>query len=159
MIKQQIAILLLSLSLCSVSALQAQIAWQDISPIASWTQPSELQLSDFRSLSVQIDTLERQHLTADMDSLSPFSFPMPDGSSLNFLIWLDPILSPGLHSSFPFIRTFSGYCPNDLSLRLKLDIGPYGLHGLIVGPEGETYLDPATVSQRNLYVSYHRSSA
>ena len=159
MFRRYISILFISFSLCAVRGVQAQIVWQDINPVPNWTQPSELQLSNFRSLSVQIDTLERQHLTSDMDSLTPFSFPMPDGSSLNFLIWLDPILSPGLHLSFPFIRTFSGYCPNDLSLRLKLDIGPYGLHGLIIGPEGETYLDPATVSQRNLYVSYHRSSA
>ena len=159
MLKTRLTYILIAFSLCAAGTLQAQIAWKDISPAPHWTQPSELQLSDFRSLSVQMDTLERQHLSAGMDSLSSFNFPMPDGSSLNFLIWLDPILASGLYSSYAFIRTFSGYCPDDLSLRLKLDIGPYGLHGLIIGPEGETYLDPATVSQRDVYVSYHRNSA
>ena len=156
MLKTRLTYILIAFSLCAAGTLQAQIVWKDISPAPHWTQPSELQLSDFRSLSVQIDTLERQHLSAGMDSLSSFNFPMPDGSSLNFLIWLDPILASGLYSSYAFIPDFFG-----LLSRRSFSEAQTGYWSIwSAWPDhrsrGETYLDPATVSQRDVYVSYHQ---
>lgn len=137
----------------------AGIPWQDITPSNDWLQPAQLQLQGYRSVGVDYSLIETRFLSADLDSLSTFSFPMPDGSKLDFLIWLDPILPPGLAASYPGIRTYTGYCPTDLRLRIKLDVGAYGMHGLVLGPDADVFLDPATDNNPDIYISYRRENA
>lgn len=137
----------------------AAIPWQDITPSNDWLQPAQLQLQGYRSVGVDYNLIETRFLSADLDSLSTFSFPMPDGSKLDFLIWLDPILPPGLAASYPGIRTFTGYCPTDPRLRIKLDVGAYGMHGLVLGPGADVFLDPATDNNPDIYISYRKENA
>jgi hypothetical protein len=137
----------------------AGVPWQDILPSQMWLQPSDLQLSDFRSVGVNMDTIEQNYLTDDLDSLSSFAFPLPDGTELEFLIWLDPILPSGLAATYPDIRTYSGICATDPSLRIKLDIGAYGMHGMVIGPETNYFLDPATDSRKDVYITYSKEQA
>lgn len=139
--------------------LDAGIPWQNVAPSQTWLQPSALQLSDFRSVGVNMDTIEQNYLTDDLDSLSSFTFPLPDGTDLEFLIWLDPILPDGLAAAYPGIRTYSGYCATDATLRIKLDIGAYGMHGMVLGPDAHYFMDPATDSRKDVYIIYQKDHA
>jgi hypothetical protein len=143
----------------SAGNLSAGIPWQDVAPSNDWVQPSDLSLGTYRSVGVDMSAISQIFLSPGLDSLSPFEFPLPDGTSLEFLIWADPILPLGLASSYPDIRTFTGYCPSDPTLRLKLDIGAYGMHGLILGPEADIFLDPATDNRQDLYITYRKDQA
>lgn len=137
----------------------AQIPWQDITPSNDWSHPSQLQLNNYRAVGVNIGLVRQHYLNPGLDSLSLFAFPLPNGQSHDFLIWEDQLLPPGMASRYPGIRTYTGIDPQNPRLRIKVDIGAYGLHAMIIGGEEQVFLDPASFNRDDQYITYAKRQA
>lgn len=85
-----------------------------------------------------------------------FVIPMPNGQSESFKIIETPIMAPELAAKYPSIKTYTGYSIDRANSIIKIDIGEFGLHAMVINPEARYYIDPVNHLSKNEYKSYFR---
>jgi subtilisin-like proprotein convertase family protein len=91
------------------------------------------------------------------DDLPVISLPMPDRRKQQFRIAETPVMAPGLQARYPEIRCYTGYGIGDAGqARLKLDITPRGVHGMVMQPEGTYFIDPMVWGNTAYYIVYNK---
>lgn len=60
------------------------------------------------------------------------AMPMPDGTLVRFEVRESPVMHPELAAKYPGIKTYGGRGLDDPTAVLRFDIGPRGLHGIIL---------------------------
>ncbi len=95
--------------------------------------------------------------TAARPSPAVLTLPMPDGSFARFRIAESPILSDRLARAHPEIRTYVAQGIDDPTHTARLDRTPLGFHAIVVTPDDYFFVDRATTTPGNVYVSFRRS--
>ncbi|MBL7825273.1 MAG: proprotein convertase P-domain-containing protein [Saprospiraceae bacterium] len=85
------------------------------------------------------------------------SVPTPDGGIAQFRIVEKPVMAPELQAKFPEIRCYTGYGIDDPTARIKMDVTPWGFHGMVQSAVGNTYyIDPMIHGNAEYYVVYYK---
>ena len=127
--------------------------WHDVAPAAIGdTGPRLIHPLKARILALDLDALQ-----APLKASEPvLALPMPDGGSAEFRLHETQVMHPDLAAKYPGIRTYAGRGISDPQATLRLDIGPRGLHGMILSPRGTVYIDPLARGDTRHYQSYFK---
>ncbi len=139
--------------------IKAQSLWNDVAKSSDFTLPLSLEMSTYRSLSIDFDLISAFLLTDKADTLLDFPFPLPEGGYIWFKIALDDVIPPMLAAKYPRIRAFTGFNPSNPQQRLKLNIGSYGLSAYVLDADAVYVLDPAISGNTEFYASYSKGHA
>ncbi len=107
-------------------------------------------------------TAARLDFTAEARAVMPI--PMPDGSTLQFVLQETAVMSPELAARYPDHKTYRGFNPKNPIETLSMELAPNGLSArvttdtavVLINPT-ETAPDYLTTSDR--YISYERHAA
>ncbi len=102
------------------------------------------------------ELLQAPHET-NTQSIKAIQLPMPDGLLKTFHVYESPIFEPALAEKYPNIKTYSVVDPELNSNRGRLDISPYGFHGVLRTENGMVYIDPYSHQNTSHVISYYRS--
>ncbi len=84
--------------------------------------------------------------------------PMPDGSTVRFQVYNDPVMEEGLAVQYPYIQSFTGFSKDDPTAYLRFDYTQFGFHAMVLSAKtGTMYIDPYSKSDTKNYISYWRS--
>ena len=102
----------------------------------------------YRSILVDIDHLKKELANTpkelkqtNKESNRLFEVPMPDGSSLDFLVFETQTMEPGLAEKFPDIKSYAGYNPDSPLTRIRFDISHKGFNAMITGNQNPVFID------------------
>ncbi len=122
------------------------------------TAPAATQLRQARALSLDVAALDAALAPARRGSTVVLALPLPDGRSARFEVTESAILDPATAARFPELRTYAGRGLDDSEASTRLDITPFGFHGMILSNElGAVYLDPARPGDLAHYLSFFKS--
>lgn len=85
------------------------------------------------------------------------SFPNGEGGFENFRIYEASVLHPDLAAQHTDIKSYVGQGIENKSHSVRFSVTMYGLHAMILSPEGTTYTDTYTKDKQN-YISYKKSA-
>ena len=93
---------------------------------------------------------------SNQQSIKTITLPMPTGDLKTYRVYESPIFEPALAQKYPNIKTYSVVDPEMASNRGRIDISPYGFHGVIRTNDGMMYIDPYSFQNTNHVMSYYR---
>ena len=139
--------------------------WQNITPqeinLAPQAEPivsaeyySALQL-DFEGLKAALKNAPLEFTTEGRNNALQIELPLPDGSMETFAVVASPVLSPGIASRYPSIKTFKGRSISDALTSTRFSVTPRGFHAIISSPEGTIFVDPYARGQVEYYAVYY----
>jgi len=158
--------LLLSFSFLSISTEAQNIQfWNDVEksavPEAIASQQTIIP-NEFRSVKFDFKALSTYLIGAPMKIVGGLNtdaiellLPYPDGSNKTFVVVESPNMEAGISARYPSIKSYSGYCVDEPYRKLNLVVSPIGIHGVIDNPEGQVYLDPYFIYEKNYVQSYY----
>lgn len=139
---------------CMLVVLSMSAYAQDI----HWTDMNKGRTADqvFRQLTVNESDLADLLLTKRSSKIE-ISLPLPNGEFINFELTPSSVMSPGLASKFPGIKTYNGLS-KDGKTSAKIDYSSKkGFHAMIFTHEGTVYIDPNNHLKPEYYNSYYRN--
>jgi subtilisin-like proprotein convertase family protein len=115
----------------------------------------------FRTISVDMNRLRSMLLAAPLEfthfsSALLLDLPMPDGSFSKFSIVESPMMEQGLAAQYPDFKTYGGQGIDNPYATVKISITRYGLHVMILSPEGTFFIDPFNLNNSNDYIIYNK---
>lgn len=142
--------------------------WQELNEKASVNSRSENRMlpKSYRRLRLnrkaQAQLLRRAPLEftkAALGSPLVMSLPMPNGTTLRFLIEESPVMEAALAARFPEIKTYRGRGVDDRTATARFDWTPTGLHAIVLSAQGTVFVEPLAHDEANVYLSYYKSDA
>jgi len=125
--------------------------WQ-LPEIDITTSNARFQATKAHFSKMDFDLVADQLLVMDFrNSSGTIDLPMPDGELRTFKVKYDPIFGEAFQQKFPSIKTYS---IKSGEWHGRMDINEFGLHAMILSPEGTILIDPALNEDRNHYMSY-----
>jgi len=110
----------------------------------AWTklpdQPRKFNL-DRSALAHTLSLAPREHTEAARESEVVVHLPLPDGTLGRFRVLESPILSPKMTDEYG-IRTYAARGLDDPAATARFDLGPSGLHALILGSKQSVVIRP-----------------
>lgn len=85
-----------------------------------------------------------------------YEIPMPNGSFQRFKIVETQVMHPALAAKYPMIKTYAGLGITDVHATIRLDISPAGLHGMILSPKGDIFIEPVMDNNSSQYIIYYK---
>jgi subtilisin-like proprotein convertase family protein len=160
-------LLLLLCALACSGVVKAQSAWLDVSssavPVAG---ERRIVPAKFRSVQLNLASMQSAIAAApvavtptalDAEFLPVIDIPTPDGSTQRFQLVETPVMAPALQAQFPEIRCYTGRGVEDPTAVLKMDITPWGFHGMITSHTRNTiFIDPMVHGNTDFYVVYFK---
>lgn len=140
--------------------------WQDVSPEAAQTSPSNMatrvqvpNLNRARQLKFETNSLQFKLNQAPLEnagvSNATLDLPLPNGGFVTFAIYNSPIMEPGLALKNTDIQTFKAVDISNPENIGRLDMTPAGFHAMF-DYEGRTvFIDP--VGTAGQYQSYFKT--
>ena len=126
--------------------------------VAAATSPATAQLRQARALSLDVAALDAALAPARRGGTVVLALPLPDGRSARFEVTESAVLDPATAARFPELRTYAGRGLDDPEASTRLDITPFGFHGMLLSNElGAVYLDPARRGDPAHYLSFFKS--
>lgn len=118
----------------------------------------------YRTLSLNYEALKSYMITAPVSTIENFNkakaiiveLPMPYGSSESFRIMETPMMEQALATKYSEIKTFTGISIENPRNTVKMDIGPFGFHAMVLSDEGRYFIDPISNYTQTQYMSYFR---
>lgn len=140
--------------------------WNDVpaSSLNRIADGSKVYPDKYRSLSLNYEAFKSMLLTAPVTSIENFNrtkpiiveLPMPYGNSESFRIVETPMMEAELAAKYSEIKTFTGVSVENPSNSVKMDIGPFGFHAMVLSTEGRYFIDPVSNYTQTQYMSYYR---
>ncbi len=140
--------------------------WSDISSTSAskMLSPSKVYPEKFRTLELNYEAMKGKLLAAPLaesiyslkSSSTEIEIPMPYGSFERFNIVETPMMESGLAAKYANIKTFTGTGVENPSNIVKIDIGPYGFHAMVLSEDGRYFIDPVSNYTTTTYISYYR---
>lgn len=115
--------------------------------------------ADINSLTNILRNAPKEKTDAAINSPLIIELPLPNGEMKRFSVTEYSMMEPGLAAQFPDIKTFNVKGIDDGYAVGKLDITPHGFHGTVLTPFGDFYIDPYSVNEKEIYISYYTSAA
>jgi hypothetical protein len=72
-----------------------------------------------------------EQIIAIHESNSLVEFPLPDGSLESFRLVEAPVMDNKLSAKYPGIQSFAGVGFHHPSLRIRLDVSPFGMNAVV----------------------------
>ncbi|WP_426431790.1 reprolysin-like metallopeptidase [Winogradskyella sp. HB-48] len=143
---------------------QDRVLWQKERTNASTIQKeSHKTLKEYYTFSLNSNAL-KQSLTGvvqrnqfSVTSNTILSFPNSEGKMERFSIKEASVMHPDLQERFPEIRSYVGQGVEDASSILRFSISPEGFNGMIISPNGNTFIEPISKGIDN-YIVYSREN-
>lgn len=118
----------------------------------------------YRAVSVNYEMLKSTLLSAPKSeffyakSSNPtvVELPMPYGSFESFQIMETPMMEEALAAKYPSIKTFTGVSLQNPQNTVKIDIGPFGFHAMVLSKEGRYFINPISNISTSQYMSFYR---
>jgi len=146
---------------------QAQRAWQSLDRVPD-DGPGRVGIRPraFKAWQLDRHQLEAHLAAAPQEVIAvagaaamTLALPMPDGSLARFEVFESPAMEAPLAAKFPQIRTFVGRGVDDPGASLRFDLTPHGFHAQVLSPRGAVYIDPYSIGDDTLHVSYFKRDA
>ena len=83
--------------------------------------------------------------------------PLPNGLLQRYRVVESPVMAPELAAAYPNIKTYSIRGIDDPHASGKLDITEFGVHAMVMSPEGDFFIDPYCVNNTGDYITYYTS--
>lgn len=118
----------------------------------------------YRALSLNYEALKSTLLLAPkadffssqkMTSVN-IELPMPYGSFETFQMVETPMMEDALAVKYAQIRTFTGVSIENPQNTVKVDIGPFGFHAMVLSSNGRYFIDPISNYTTTEYMSFYR---
>lgn len=158
------ALLILSISLCSMSFASASNFWSKAT-VSSFNQTGErivwpekyeaLQL-DLTALRNALVLAPKEYSVNRLQGLE-LSIPMPDGTFKRFSVLETEVMHPKLAAKYPQIKTYVAVGVDDVHSWMRMDIGYLGFHAMISAGNGFVFIDPVNNTELENYISYYKS--
>ena len=162
------AVLIIALALAQLPAIGQQSpdgVWQ----IASdQSLPAALRRTDivgsYAVLRLNRQVLEDLLARAPQEDAAPprseliLHLPLPDGRFTRFRIEETKMLAPALAAAAPGIKTYRGAGVDDRTATASIDLGPNGLHVMVIASAATIYVDPYAPGDVVTYISFAKSS-
>jgi subtilisin-like proprotein convertase family protein len=119
--------------------------------------------SDFLLYHLNLVAFKTLLETASLDSSGQLSnlqvsFPNPDGTLENYLVYEAPVMEQGLALKYPTIKSYIAKGINDPTASMRFSITTFGLHAMLTsGRAGTFYIDSYTKDLQN-YIVYSKKS-
>ncbi len=140
--------------------------WSDVpaNTLNRITDGTKVYPDKYRSLSLNYEGLKTLLQTAPSAAIENFNrvkpviieLPMPYGSTETFRIVETPMMEPGLANKYAEIKTYSGVSIENPRNTVKMDIGPFGFHAMVLADEGRYFIDPISNYTTTQYMSFYR---
>jgi hypothetical protein len=140
--------------------------WNDVpsTSLNRITDGTKVYPDKFRSLNLNYEALKAVLLSAPSVSIENFNkvtpviveIPMPYGSVERFRMVETPMMEEALAKKYSEIKTFSGVSLENPANTVKMDIGPFGFHAMVLSTEGRYFIDPISNYTTTQYMSYYR---
>ena len=112
----------------------------------------KLQTAEFLSL---LAKAQNEKALQIQQSAAIISLPLPNGLIQRFRVVESPVMAPELSAAYPNIKTFSLRGIDDPYANGKLDYTEFGVHAMVMSPEGDFFIDPYCVNNTQDYISYY----
>ena len=116
----------------------------------------------YKTFQVDLPALKSSLLKAPHDkntrienSANIMELPMPDGSFKKFKVVESPVMEPTLAANYPGIQTYNVMGIDQPDMHGKLDVTPFGFHGMLLGKTGTVFIDPYMRGNTENYMSYY----
>lgn len=90
---------------------------------------------------------------AENNKFLAMSLPMPDGTLQVFKVWQYDMQTPEVAAQTG-VKTYLGVGITDPHASIRLDTGVNGFHGMILSPNGDTFIEPIWMGSKTQYASY-----
>ena len=158
-----------TLALCLGIVLNSQASrnqWLDI-PSSSTTKSmdrNKVYPEKYRTLTLNNEVLKTvlnsapkaNQINTSVANKVTIEIPMPYGSFETFQIVETPIMEEELASKYSNIKTYSGQSIDNPQNTIKMDIGPFGFHAMVLSKDGKYFIDPISNYTTTQYMSYYR---
>ena len=157
--KNATIILVFTLFFANIFLLQGQddsiSPWQNIDNQESISTENNFSISNARYFELDKVNLFSTLAQATKTAQAVIDVPMPDGDLQAFAVVEVSMMEPALAASYPEIKTYKGYNVAAPSSVIRLDISPRGFHAFILSNTEEIRIEPATVGNSSLHLSYY----
>lgn len=140
--------------------------WSDVTSTqaSKMLSTSKVYPERYRTLDLNYEAMKAQLLQAPAQEASHamklsavvIEIPMPYGSFEKFNIVETPMMEAGLAAKYSNIKTYTGTSVENPSNIVKIDIGPYGFHAMVLSADGRYFIDPLSNATTTTYMSYYR---
>ena len=114
----------------------------------------KLNLNSFRNI---LNAAPFENSDRAMNSPFVIELPMPDGSLSKFYVTEYSMMEPGLAAQFPEIKTYNVKGIDDPYAVGKIDVTAFGFHGMVLTPNGDYFIDPASLDNTENYISFYKT--
>lgn len=140
--------------------------WSDVpvSTLNRVTDGTKVYPDRYRALNLNYEGLKGLLLTAPSATIDNFNkmnavsveLPMPYGSMETFKIIETPMMEEALANKYSGIKTYTGVSTENPANSVKIDVGPFGFHAMVLSDEGRYFIDPISNYTTTQYMSYYR---
>ncbi len=140
--------------------------WSDVpaNTLNRITDGTKVYPDKYRSLTLNYEGLKSLLQTAPSAAIENFNrvkpviveLPMPYGSTESFQIIETPMMEAGLAIKYSEIKTYSGISIENPRNTVKMDIGPFGFHAMVLSDDGRYFIDPISNYTTTQYMSFYR---
>ncbi len=140
--------------------------WSDVpaNTLNRITDGTKVYPDKYRSLTLNYEGLKSLLQTAPSAAIENFNrvkpviveLPMPYGSTESFQIIETPMMEAGLANKYSEIKTYSGISIENPRNTVKMDIGPFGFHAMVLSDDGRYFIDPISNYTTTQYMSFYR---
>lgn len=85
------------------------------------------------------------------------NLPNPSGSFDQFYVYEYSMMEAGLQAQFPEMRTYSIKGITDPYASGKIDVTMFGFHAMVLTVNGDWFIEPVSLNDRNTYVCFLKS--
>ncbi len=143
----------------------ANISWSDLNQISPDTKTERSSIPiKYRILSSDFQQIKSALLTApfelsDAARTSPMTIelPMPYGQTSLFYITEYSMMEEGLANQFPDMKTYNIQGIDDKYAMGKISVTPLGFHAMVLTVNGDYFVEPYNLIDKNLYISFYKS--
>jgi subtilisin-like proprotein convertase family protein len=110
---------------------------------------------DIAALKSYLNNAPAENLSERKTSGLILELPVPGDKMLTFEAFDSPVMQSGLAAKYPGIKSYIVKSRQYPGIWGRIAVGPAGLHGAIVTPEGEKYIDPYSAESQTEYIVYN----
>lgn len=123
---------------------------------ASTAKQADFYTLNYEALKALLQTAPTRDFSGAISS-TIITFPNSDGTLEQFSIYESSVMAPELAANHPEIQSYVGQGVKNSSLKIYLTTTIFGLHAMVLSPNGTFYIDPVTTDLKG-YMVYTKSS-
>lgn len=144
---------------------RANITWSDLNQINPniKTERNDLPVkyrvlnSDFEQIKYALLAAPFELSDASRNNPMTIELPMPNGQNSLFYVTEYSMMEEGLARQYPDMKTYNIQGIDDKYSMGKLSVTPLGFHAMVLTVNGDYFVEPYNLTDKNLYISFYKS--